>query len=131
MMSPTPRSPDADRASWQSILDGFRFLRKKPVLQGTYIVDYIAMVFGMPRALFPELAVERFGGDLGLVGLLNAAVGVGALVGAVFGGWFGRVRRQGLAVLVAVAAWGLAIVGFGFATSLWLPLKLPHPKAWS
>ncbi|HEX8002019.1 MAG TPA: MFS transporter [Mycobacteriales bacterium] len=115
-----PPAGGGTAAGLRSVIEGLSFLRSRPVLLMTFAVDINAMVFGMPRALFPELAVHRFGGDLGLVGVLNAAVAAGALLGAVFGGWFGRVRRQGLAVLVSVAAWGVAIVAFGFATSLWL-----------
>ncbi|HEV2889830.1 MAG TPA: MFS transporter [Frankiaceae bacterium] len=119
-----PPAGGGTAAGLRSVVEGLSFLRSRPVLLMTFAVDINAMVFGMPRALFPELAVERFHGTLGLVGVLNAAVAAGALLGAVFGGWFGRVRRQGLAVLVAVAAWGLAIVGFGLAGSLWLALVM-------
>lgn len=103
-----------------SVVEGLRFLRTQPVVLMTFAVDINAMVFGMPRALFPALATGRFGGGPESVGLLYAAPAFGALAGALAGGWFGRVRRQGLAVLVAVAAWGLAIVGFGLATTMWL-----------
>jgi len=47
---------------------------------------------------------------------------VGALVGALLTGWVGRVRRQGRAVVIAVACWGLAITAFGVTS--WLPLGL-------
>lgn len=47
---------------------------------------------------------------------------VGALLGSVFSGWYGRVRRQGMAVLVAVASWGAAVAVFGLTRNLWLGL---------
>jgi MFS family permease len=106
-------------AGWHQITEGFRFLRGRRVLQSTFYVDLFAMVFGMPRALFPVLAVAEFGASRGargsVVGLLFSAVAVGALVGALFTGWARHVRRQGLAVLWAVAVWGAAIVGFGLS----------------
>ena len=71
-------------------------------MQGAYLIDVNAMVFGMPRALFPALAATVFGGGATTVGLLYAAPGVGALLGALTSGWVGRVRRQGLAVICAV-----------------------------
>ena len=43
-----PAAPDADRPSLQSILDGFRYVLHKRVLLGIFIVDTIAMIFGMP-----------------------------------------------------------------------------------
>ena len=111
-------------AGLRSVMEGLSFLRSRPVLLMTFAVDINAMVFGMPRALFPELAVERFHGGAETAGLMHSAVAAGALLGALLSGWSGRVRRQGLAVLIAVAAWGLAIVGFGVATSLWLALVM-------
>jgi predicted MFS family arabinose efflux permease len=89
---------------------------------GAYLIDLNAMVFGMPRALFPEMAATVFGGGATTVGLLYAAPGVGALLGALTSGWVGRVRRQGRAVIFAVIVWGLAVTGFGLVS--WLPLAL-------
>ena len=45
-----------------AVVDGFRYLRTQPVLMMSFVVDIIAMVFGMPRALFPELADVAFSG---------------------------------------------------------------------
>lgn len=106
------------KASSASVLEGLRFLRTQPVVTMTFAVDLVAMIFGMPRALFPALAAHRFGGGARTVGYLYAALAAGGFIGTVFGGWFSRVRRQGLAVLVAVAAWGAAVVGFGLLDSL-------------
>jgi MFS family permease len=91
-------------------------------VQGAYLIDVNAMVFGMPRALFPALAATAFGGGAATVGYLYAAPGVGALIGALTSGWVGRVRRQGLAVICAVLVWGASIALFGMAH--WLPLAL-------
>jgi MFS family permease len=108
-------------AGWRSVVDGFRYLRGHPVLLTSFLVDIIAMVFGMPRALFPEAAHVDFGGPEsgGLAfALLFAAIPAGAVIGGVFSGWVSRVRRQGLAVIVAIIVWGLAMVGFGVAIGL-------------
>ena len=126
-MSPQPApAPGAGastaRPGWRSTLEGLRFVRRSQPVQGAYIIDVNAMVFGMPRALFPALAATVFGGGATTVGLLYAAPGAGALAGALTTGWVGRVRRQGLAVICAVLVWGLAIAGFGIAH--WLPLAL-------
>jgi MFS family permease len=88
-------------------------------LMGTYLVDINAMFFGMPMALFPAIAVG-FGGAS--VGLLYSAPSVGALLATLTSGWVRRVYRHGLAVSIAAAVWGLAIVCFGFADRLWLAL---------
>lgn len=105
-----------------SILEGLRFLRSRRLLQACFVIDLNAMVFGMPRALFPALGTEVFGGDAATVGFLYAAPGTGAMVGAVTAGWVGAVRRQGRAVILAVVVWGAAIAMFGVTS--WLPLAL-------
>lgn len=118
VMRPHPPSPQEimeEPEGLRGVTAGFRFLRGRRVLQANFLVDVVAMVFGMPRALFPVLAVTQFGAGPELVGILFAAVAVGALLGAVTSGWVGRVGRQGLAVLVAVAVWGAGIVAFGTA----------------
>jgi MFS family permease len=98
-----------------AILNGFRYLKGKRILQSTYTVDIVAMVFGMPRALFPILAREQFRQGAEAVGWLFSAVASGALLGALASGWVSRVRRQGLAILVAVTIWGVGIIAFGLA----------------
>jgi MFS family permease len=104
-----------------AVLEGFRYLAGNQVVLMSFVVDLIAMIFGMPRALFPQMAHESFGGPLDggtTMALLAAAMSVGAVAGGVFSGWFPRVRRQGLAVVAAILVWGLAIVGFGVAAGL-------------
>lgn len=107
-----------------AIRESFAFVRGRRVLQATFIVDLIAMIFGMPRALFPVLAVTQFHRGPEVVGALFSAIGVGALIGAGTAGWVGRIRRQGLAVLIAVALWGLGIAAVGLTHSLWLAFVL-------
>ena len=121
-ISPQPPDEGGTRASLASIAEGLRYVKGRRLLVGTFLIDINAMVFGMPRALFPALGTGFFGGGALAVGLLYAAPGAGALIGALFTGWVGRVRRQGRAVIVAVMVWGGAIAAFGLVP--WLPLAL-------
>jgi hypothetical protein len=105
-----------------SLLEGLRYLRGHPVIQSLLIIDLTAMVLCMPRALFPAIGTLQLGGDAALVGLLYAAPGAGAFAAALTSGWIRHVRYQGRAVVVAVAVWGAAIIGFGI--SRWLGLSL-------
>jgi MFS family permease len=107
-----------------SVVEGLRFLRTRRVLLMTFLVDINAMVFGMPRALFPALSEGPLGGGARTVGLLTSAIAVGSLLAAVSSGWIGRVHRQGLAVVVAIACWGAAIAAFGLVRSIPLALVL-------
>lgn len=128
LMKATPPPDDAERPSLKSVAEGFRYARSRQVLMGTYLVDFNAMVFGMPSALFPELAATRFtssGLETATVfGLLEGAPAAGALVGTLTSGWVRRVRRHGLAITWSVVVWGVAITAFGFAGSLWVALPL-------
>jgi MFS family permease len=112
------------RLEFSSVVEGFRYLKGKRVIQSAMLMDLSAMVFGMPTALFPAIGTEVLGGDAFTVGLLYAAPGIGALLGALTSGWVGVVRRQGLAVIVSIVIWGVAIAIFGFTTSLALGLLM-------
>ncbi|WP_424215566.1 MFS transporter [Streptomyces sp. BI20] len=105
-----------------SVLDGLRFLATRPNVRMTFFTDLAAMVLAQPKALFPAVAGLWYGGDAKTVGLLVAAPAIGALLGGLFSGWTGRIRRHGLAVLLSVAGWGLAIAVFGLTRDLWLGL---------
>jgi MFS family permease len=121
-MRPMPPVGGGTRLGFASVVEGLRFLRGRRAVQGSFVIDINAMVFGMPRALFPEMAVRVFKGGGQVFGALSAAPGIGAVIGGLTSGWVGHVRHQGRAVLYAVAAWGLAIAIFG--TTRWLPLAL-------
>ncbi|HEY7282171.1 MAG TPA: MFS transporter [Actinomycetota bacterium] len=124
LMRPMPPAEESRTVTGtKAIKEGFAYLKGKPVLQSTFYADLIAMIFGMPRALFPVLAVQEFHGGAEIVGVMASSLAIGAVLGAVTTGWVGRVRRQGLATLIAVGIWGACIVGFGLANgSLWLAL---------
>ena len=106
------------RWGFGAVFEGFRYLAGNQIVLMSFVVDLIAMIAGMPRALFPQMAHESFGGPVDggtTMALLAAAISAGAVAGGVFSGWLPRVRRQGLAVVGAIAVWGLAIIGFGLA----------------
>ncbi|MDN6620116.1 MAG: MFS transporter, partial [Corynebacterium variabile] len=105
-----------DRGGFRSVLDGFVYLWAMPLLLMSFLVDIIAMTFGMPRALIPEISTVDFGesGDGGLFyALLLAAMPAGAVLGGVFSGAVTRARRQGLGIVVSVICWGAAIIVMG------------------
>ena len=113
---PLPPLGGAARPGLSAVLEGLRFARSRPLILSTFAIDFAAMVFGMPTSLFPALGLTVFGAGAVGVGLLAAAPAVGAFVGAALSGWVAGVRRRGRAVILAVAGWGAAIVGFGLAT---------------
>ncbi len=119
-----PPGEGARRAGLASVLEGLRFLASRQVVMMTFVADLIAMIFGAPRALFPALAYEQYGGGAETAGLLYAAPAVGAVVVTLVGGAIARVHRHGLGVVLSIAVWGIAITLFGLTSALWLGLVL-------
>lgn len=119
---PPELTGEKKRAGWQSIAEGFHYISLHKVLLLSFLADIIAMVFGMPRALFPQLAARTYAssGEGLALGLLFAAIPVGAVLGGLLSGTFSRARRHGLMVIGAVIAWGVAITGLGLSTNLWV-----------
>jgi MFS family permease len=107
----------------RAVIEGLRYLWTQPVLLMSFVVDIIAMGVAMPRALFPELSESRFGGEES-VGWLFASIAIGAFAGGLVSGWIGRVHRQGLALIISIVVWGLAVAAAGLAHSLWLAVFL-------
>jgi MFS family permease len=118
-----PPMGDIVRPGLRSVVDGLRFIAGQPVVLLSFAVDIVAMVLAMPRALFPEAADVRFH-DSGAVGWLFAATAIGAVFGGVASGWIGRVHRQGLALVLAVCGWGVAIALSGLGNVLWVTVAL-------
>lgn len=110
------------RAGVRAIAEGFRYIALHKVLLLSFLADVVAMVFGMPRALFPQLASETYAsyGEGLALGVLFAAIPIGAVAGGLFSGTFSRARRHGWMVIGAVVAWGAAVTGFGLSGNLWL-----------
>ncbi|GAA5126318.1 MFS transporter [Pseudonocardia adelaidensis] len=111
------------RAGLREIADGFRYAALHAVLLVSFLMDIVAMAFGMPRVVFPEMAQTVFGDPPGggvAYGLLFAAIPLGMVVAGLFSGSLHRVRRQGVAVTIAICLWGLGVALFGLAGSLWL-----------
>ncbi|MEU3856760.1 MFS transporter [Streptomyces sp. NPDC028722] len=114
----------ARRAGVREIAAGFRYIARHKVLLLSFLADIVAMVLGMPRALFPQLAAQTYGsyGEGLALGVLFAGIPVGAVLGGLFSGVFSRARRHGWMVIGAVVGWGVAIAGFGLSGNLWVAM---------
>lgn len=107
---------------FRAIGQGFRYVRSHAVVQAVYLVDLNAMVFGLPRALFPAVTKHIYHGGPEVLGLLYAAPGAGAFVMAIFTGWMDRVRRRGRLVVLVVITWGAVMAIFGLVHVIWIGL---------
>ena len=129
-----PIPPLGEHRGRAKVLDGLSYLRVRPLLLMTFVVDIIAMVCGMPRALFPQMAQETFGGPVGggiALGMLNAGLAIGSLIGGLTGGWIHRIHRQGIAIIAAILLWGLSMALFGTTSVLWLAVLYLAIGGWS
>ena len=116
-IQPIPPLGEARRPGLEAIREGLRFVRLRRLILSTFAIDLNAMLFGSPRTLYPVLALDVFhAGPVGL-GLLNAAPAAGAFAAIALSGGVSRFRRIGRGILLAVAAWGAAILLFGLSTS--------------
>ncbi len=131
MAAMVPGGASGPRPGVRSVLEGLGYIRGRQELQGAYVVDLCATIFGLPRALFPALARTVFHGGPVVLGFLYAAPAAGALGGSLTSGWLSGVRRQGRAVIIAVIFWGTLIVAFGFARVLWVALILLALAGWA
>jgi Transmembrane secretion effector len=130
-MSPGERRRANGVPGLSSLLEGFGYLGGRQVLQGAYLVDLCATLFGLPRAVFPALTHNVFHAGPVTLGVLYSTPAAGALAGTLTSGWLSGIRRQGRAVLAAVAIWGAAIGAFGLARTLWLALPLLVIAGWA
>ena len=134
VMKLPPIPPLGERRGRAKVLDGINYLRLQPLLLMTFVVDIIAMVCGMPRALFPQMAQETFGGPVGggiALGMLNAGLAIGSLIGGLTGGWIHRIHRQGIAIIAAILLWGASMALFGTTSVLWLAVLYLAIGGWS
>lgn len=118
-----PIPPQRTEKRRARVRDGLAYLRTSPLLLMTFVIDIIAMVCGMPRALFPAMAEHTFGDPPGggiALGTLYASFAIGSLIGGLTGGWIPRIRRQGIAIIAAVVLWGASISALGTTSVLWL-----------
>ncbi|WP_270409380.1 MFS transporter [Microbacterium maritypicum] len=101
------------RPGLESLVDGWRFLRKAGNIRMQYIIDIIAMTFGQPLVLFPALGTVLLGGDALTTGILTAAVAVGTFASSLFSGRVVQYRWHGRGIARAVQAYGASILLFG------------------
>jgi MFS family permease len=103
-----------------SLVAGFKFVFASPVILGTITLDLFAVLLGGATALLPVFAKDILKtGPTGL-GFLQAALPMGSLLCALVLAHRPPLQKAGRAMLLAVAGFGLATIGFGFARWFWL-----------
>ena len=111
-----PSAVQATSTVFEALREGVQFAWKRQVLLGSYGVDFIAMVFAVPNALFPAIALSI--GGVKTLGLMFAAPAVGALLISIWSGWTASIKQEGKAIAISALCWGATMIGFGFSHSL-------------
>ncbi len=108
--------------SLKVVLAGFQYVRRMPMLLGSFSLDLFVVLLGGAVALMPIFANELLHtGPQGL-GLLRAAPAVGALCTSLVLARFPLRRKAGVRLFTSVAIFGAATVVFGLSRNLWLSL---------
>ncbi len=105
---------------WQGIVQGLRFVFTKQLMLAAMALDMFAVLFGGAVSMLPAFIDEILQGSPENLGVLRAAPALGS---ALIGVWLARVpidHHAGKLMLSAVAGFGLAVIAFGFSTSLWV-----------
>ena len=119
---PRGRVASSGKASLAEILAGWRYIARRPALNGSFLTDLAATVLAMPIALFPMINDERFGGRPETLGVFFSMIAVGGIAAGLLSGLVTRAGRPGTVQLAAAAIWGAALAGFGLAGPLWVAL---------
>lgn len=111
------------RPGLESLVDGWRFLKRARNIRMQYILDIIAMTFGHPVALYPALGTVLLGGGAVTTGVLTAAVAAGTFLSSLLSGRVVRYRWHGRGIQIAIQAYGASVLAFGaiLLIGIWLP----------
>ena len=111
------------RPGLESLIDGWRFLKRAGNIRTQYILDIVAMTFGNPIALYPALGTVLLGGGAVTTGALTAAIAAGTFLSSLFSGRVVRYRWHGRGIQRAIQVYGAAILVFGIVLliGVWMP----------
>jgi MFS family permease len=113
LMGPIPGGLERRSFGLDSVLEGASFVLRQPVILSTMALDFVANLFCSPRVLYPFFVVLIYRVNPAAVGVLMLASPLGSLAAGLVSGVLRRVRRPGIAVAAAVAAFGLSTSAFG------------------
>ena len=107
-----------------SLMEGLRFTYRSRLIWSTMLIDFFATFFSSARTMLPIVASDMLGVGVQGYGLLATAQPLGALLAGAILSLRREIHRQGLALLVSVAIYGLATALFGLSTMFGLSYVL-------
>jgi MFS family permease len=119
-----PRPPEgvAGAAKWSTLVAGFVFIWSSPIVFAAMGLDLVAVLLGGASALMPYYAQEIFHAGPWALGMMRTAPAIGGLLLSAALAYWPLQRRAGPTLLVVVAIYGLAVIGFGLSTNLYVAL---------
>jgi MFS family permease len=110
--------------SFKSLAVGFKFVFENKIILGTITLDMFAVLLGGATSLLPAYAKDILKTGPGGLGLLGAAMPMGAVICMFMIAHRPPLQKAGRAMLWAVAIFGMATIAFGFSQSLWISFLL-------
>lgn len=104
----------------ESMKEGVSYILKTKEILGALCLDMFAVLFGGAVALIPVFATDILKSGAEGFGLLNAASDIGSMIIIATLAMVPLRKNQGKILLVAVAGFGLCIIGFGLSQYYWL-----------
>jgi len=116
----------------ESILEGFRYVRRTGPVRALLLLLGLVSLMGMPYAVLMPVFADQIlhGGPRGL-GLLMGASGAGALGGAGVLAARKGIRGLGHWIALAAAGFGMSLILFSLSRSFWLSAALLVPAGFS
>jgi len=109
-----------EKMTGSNLVVGFQFVFASPIILGTITLDLFAVLLGGATALLPVYAKDILGAGPTGLGFLQAALPLGSLLCALVLAHRPPLQKAGRAMLLAVAGFGLATIGFGCSRWFWL-----------
>jgi hypothetical protein len=121
-IGPRPAEQSSGTATWSTLVAGFVFIWSSPIVLAAMSLDLVAVLLGGASALMPYFAQEIFLAGPWALGTMRTAPAIGGLLTSSLLAYWPLQRRAGPTLLVVVAIYGLATIGFGLSTNLYVAL---------
>ena len=124
------RTKDGEKAKgnlWTEAIYGFKYIFDRPSLVGLLTVFLLGNLFsGIQFTLLPPMILSRTGNDSVILGSVQSAGAVGAVVGGILMSMWGGFKRRIHGVLLGwiLVSLALLFLGIGRDLSVWVPAML-------
>ena len=118
--APHEKSSNLSGHFLKSFLEGFHFVRKHELILGIMALDMFAVLFGGAVSILPAFVKEVLNAGPETLGILRAAPAAGAVITGIYLAKRPILTDSGKHLLLSVAGFGIAIIGFGISSHLWI-----------